>query len=63
MLLVYGEMDGNCPNCYILSFLPEWYPNLHVLRYPGYNHNYFDIDGKNHWDEVVGDVWKWVMAD
>lgn len=58
-LLVYGDLDESCPNCYVLSLLPAWLPRMHVLSYPGYDHNYFDPDGNNHWGEVVEDVFSW----
>ena len=61
-LLVYGDLDESCPNCYVLSLLPEWYPRMQVLPYAGYDHNYFDQEGKNHWGEVMEDVIRWVRG-
>lgn len=61
-LLVYGDLDESCPNCYVLSLLPEWYPRMQVLHYAGYDHNYFDQEGKNHWGEVMEDVIRWVRG-
>lgn len=62
-LLVYGDMDPSCPNCYVLSLLPEWLPQMKALRYPGYDHNYFDPEGTNHWGEVVADVFRWILGN
>ena len=33
ILIVYGDMDENCPNCYIFSFLPDFYTNITTLKY------------------------------
>lgn len=62
-LLVYGDRDESCPNCYALSLLPAWFPRMQVLSYPGYDHNYFDPDGKNHWDEVVAEIFRWILGN
>ncbi len=63
VLMVYGDRDDSCPNCYILSILPAWYPNMQVLHYTGYDHNYFDAKGTNHWGEVVDGVLKWIGTE
>jgi esterase/lipase len=61
-LVVYGEMDKNCPNCYIFSFLPNYYKNIDIMSYKDFDHNYFDLKGKNNWNIVVNDVYKWIES-
>jgi len=62
-LVVYGDMDESCPNCYALAHLGTYVPQVDVHAYPGYDHNYFDAQGVNHWGEVVQDVLRWVLGE
>lgn len=62
VLVIYGDLDESCPNCYVLSLLPQWCPEIHVLHYSGYDHNYFDLQGTNHWGDVVKDVYDWILS-
>lgn len=62
-LVVYGDMDESCPNCYALAHLGTYVPQVDVHAYPGYDHNYFDAQGVNHWSEVVQDVLRWVVGE
>lgn len=62
LLIVYGRMDENCPNCYIFSFLPNYFENIYVIAYKNYDHNFFDTQRKNNWDIVINDVCKWIES-
>lgn len=63
ILIVYGEMDRSCPNCYVFQNLPLYFDNVDVFNYPGYDHNYFDGQGKNNWDKVMEDVFSWIESE
>lgn len=62
ILIIYGERDENCPNCYIFSFLPSYFNNISVLNYKYFDHNYFDERNKNNWNIVVGDIHEWIES-
>ena len=64
LLLVYGDLDEGCPNCYIFSFLPTYYPLINVKTYKNYGHNFNDLtstvrNDKN-WTQVMQDVISWI---
>lgn len=62
ILMAYGTVDLNCPNCYIYSYLVTYIPNFDFLSYEGYNHNFFDNKGNKQWGEVIRDVECWIKS-
>lgn len=63
ILVVYGEMDRSCPNCYVFKNLPTYQENIDVLNYPSYDHHYFDEQKENNWDKVMKDVFGWIESE
>lgn len=60
ILIVYGEMDENCPNCYVFSFMQNYFNNMSVINYKELDHNFFNMERKNNWNIVIEDVCKWI---
>ena len=60
VLIVYGDEDKGCPNCYAFSFLPSYYKNVTVNRYEGYDHNYYEDKVNHNWQRVMTDIYKWI---
>jgi len=63
VLVVYGDEDRSCPNCYVFHTLPTYYSNITVFRYEGYDHNYFDDKQQNNWGTVVENISKWLNEE
>ncbi|MCC6839734.1 MAG: alpha/beta hydrolase [Flavobacteriales bacterium] len=59
-LVVYGNADTSCPNCYAWPLLQPYVPCLSVMAFTGYDHNYFDEQRENHWHEVLMKVFQWL---
>lgn len=60
ILIVYGDQDKNCPNCYVFSGLTYYCKNITTIKYKDYNHNYYDRNGKANWDIVLKDIFLWL---
>lgn len=60
----FGTEDVSAENCDLLPlhFLSTGKENLTLQPYPGWDHNFFDSDGRMHWNEVMGDVVEWISA-
>lgn len=62
ILMVYGNRDVNCPNCYVYGYLDVYIPNLETLHYDGYDHNFKDKKGVRHWGEIIKDITDWIKS-
>ncbi len=60
ILIIYGDLDKNCPNCYVFSSLPYYYSNIKVNKYKNYSHNYKDLNNVNNWSLVLKDIFSWI---
>lgn len=63
LYLVHGTHDTNCPiesaEKLVNHFNNIGKTNLTYRSYPGYDHNFFDEAGENHWIEVSHEAFEW----
>lgn len=59
-LIIYGDLDENCPNCYSFHSLPKYNNNITVNRFKGLNHRYIDQQGNNKWKEIFSYIINWI---
>ena len=59
LLITFGDLDKNCPNCYVYDLLPSYFSNIEVIKYKGLDHSYYDIEENSHWDSLYKDIRKW----
>jgi dienelactone hydrolase len=66
LYLAHGVADTNCPvesaDMLAKHFKKIDKDNLYFHRYDGYDHNFNDQNGKNHWGKVADEAFAWVES-
>lgn len=63
ILITFGELDKNCPNCYIFDILPIYLKNIDVIRFDKLDHNYFDQEMNRNFDKVYDQIISWSLKN